>query len=44
MSPQDVPGPIVTIESLFPWLTAIAPAVEPLRPKPQEQRPLPKAA
>jgi hypothetical protein len=36
MTPRDVPGPIVTIESLFPWLAAITPAVEPsaLRPKP----------
>ena len=32
MTPQDVPGPIITIESLFPWLAAIAPAEEPPRP------------
>jgi hypothetical protein len=32
MTPQDVPGPIVTIESLFPWLAAITPAQEPQRP------------
>jgi hypothetical protein len=29
MTPQDVPGPIITIESLFPWLHAITPAQEP---------------
>jgi hypothetical protein len=32
MTPHDVPGPIVTTESLLPWLLAIAPAVEPVRP------------
>ena len=32
MTPEDVPGQIVTIESLFPWLTAIVPAQEPVRP------------
>jgi hypothetical protein len=32
MTPQDVPGEIITIESLFPWLTAIVPAQEPVRP------------
>ena len=38
MTPQDVPGPLVTIDSLFPWLAAITPAEEPprpIRPKPQ---------
>jgi hypothetical protein len=25
MTPQDVPGPIITIEALFPWLAAITP-------------------
>jgi hypothetical protein len=46
MTPQDVPGPIVTIDSLFPWLAAITPAEEPprpLKPKP-EQAPLREAA
>jgi hypothetical protein len=39
MTPQDVPGPIITIESLFPWLAAIAPAQE--RPKPALPEPAP---
>ena len=46
MTPQDVPGPIVTIDSLFPWLAAISPAEEPprpLKPKP-EPAPLREAA
>ena len=46
MTPQDVPGPIVTIDSLFPWLAAISPAEEsprPLKPKP-EPTPLREAA
>jgi hypothetical protein len=34
MTPNDVPGPIVTAESLLPWLLAIAPAVEPVRALP----------
>ena len=34
MTPNDVPGPVVTAESLLPWLLAIAPAVEPVRPLP----------
>jgi hypothetical protein len=34
MTPQDVPGPIITIESLSPWLAAIAPAEEPALPEP----------
>jgi hypothetical protein len=40
MTPQDFPGPVVTIESLFPWLAAITPAQEPprpLRPKPHPE-------
>jgi hypothetical protein len=41
MTPQDLPGPIITIESLFPWLGAIAPAVEPPRTLP---RPAPAPA
>jgi hypothetical protein len=32
MTPEDVPGEIITIESLFPWLSAIVPAQEPVRP------------
>jgi hypothetical protein len=28
-------GPLVTIDSLFPWLAAITPAEEPARPKPE---------
>jgi hypothetical protein len=31
MTPQDVPGEIITSESLFPWLSAIVPAQEPVR-------------
>jgi hypothetical protein len=31
MTPQDVPGEIVSIETLFPWLSAIVPAQEPVR-------------
>jgi hypothetical protein len=30
MTPEDVPAPI-TVDSLFPWLHAIAPPVEPVR-------------
>jgi hypothetical protein len=37
MTPQDVPGQIVTIESLLPWLAAVIPAKEPARPKPQPE-------
>jgi hypothetical protein len=43
MTPEDVPGTIVTIDSLFPWLAAITPAQEPVRPKPKPE-PLPQAA
>ena len=47
MTPEDVPGPTVTIESLYPWLAAVAPAEEPARPRPQPEpapEPLPEAA
>jgi hypothetical protein len=45
MTPQDVPGEIITIESLFPWLTVIVPVQEPVRPirQPQPEQ-LPDAA
>jgi hypothetical protein len=38
MTPQDMPGPLVTIDSLFPWLAAITPAQEPrpIVPRPTE--------
>lgn len=40
MSPEDVPGPVITIEALFPWLAALVPApVE----EPADE-PLPEAA
>jgi hypothetical protein len=41
MTPGDVPGPVITIESLFPWLAAIEPAAKPgsLRPKPAPTAP-----
>jgi hypothetical protein len=35
MTPEDIPGPVVDIQSLFPWLAAIVPAQEPVRPEPQ---------
>ncbi len=46
MTPQDVPGPLVTIESLFPWLAAIMPAQEPrpIRLQAPEPAPLREAA
>jgi hypothetical protein len=44
MTPQDVPGPIITIESLFPWLHAITPAQEPPRPVLSEPEPEPELA
>jgi hypothetical protein len=47
MTPEDIPGPLVTIESLFPWLAAITPAQEPPRPvepKPEPAPPLRDAA
>jgi hypothetical protein len=34
MTPNDIPGPTVTAESLLPWLLAITPAAEPVRPLP----------
>jgi hypothetical protein len=38
-------GPLVTIDSLFPWLAAITPAEEPARPKPEPTpEPLAQAA
>jgi hypothetical protein len=43
MTPEDVPGPRIDIETLFPWLAAIAPAAEPVRPKPKPE-PLAEAA
>jgi hypothetical protein len=45
MTPQDVPGPIITIEALFPWLGAITPTQQPATslPKP-EPAPLREAA
>jgi hypothetical protein len=42
MTPQDVPGEIVTIEALFPWLAAIVPAQEPVRPLRRESEPQPQ--
>ena len=42
MTPQDVPGQIVTIVSLFPWLGAIVPAQEPVRPMRRESEPEPE--
>jgi len=44
MTPEDVPGQIVTIESLFPWLSAIVPAQEPVRPLRGEREPEPGPA
>ena len=44
MTPQDMPGTLVKIESLFPWLTAITPVQEPVRPKPQPEPALRDAA
>jgi len=32
VTPEGVPGDIVTIEALVPWLSAIVPAQEPVRP------------
>jgi hypothetical protein len=43
MTPNDVPGPIITAESLRPWLIALAPAVEPVRPLPARPVPAPEA-
>jgi EamA-like transporter family protein len=44
MTPPDAPGPIVTVESLFPWLAAIAPAPEPARPSAPTREPGPAPA
>jgi hypothetical protein len=44
MSPADVPGPIITIETLLPWLAAIVPAQEPERPAAPVPEPLRHAA
>jgi hypothetical protein len=41
MTPQDVPGPIITTASLSPWLCALATATEPARPS--RPRPAPEA-
>jgi hypothetical protein len=41
MTPNDVPGAIVTAASLQPWLIAIAPTVEPVRPLPAWPAPAP---
>ena len=45
MTPQDVPGPIITMEALFPWLAAITATQQPATslPKP-EPAPLREAA
>jgi hypothetical protein len=32
MTPNDLPGPIVTAEALLPWLIALAPVEERMRP------------
>jgi hypothetical protein len=42
MTPRDVPGPVITIETLTPWLQAIAPAVEPVRAPPPGPEPAPE--
>jgi len=37
MTPQDVPGPVISVQSLFPWLSAVTPKRQPLSspaPKP----------
>jgi hypothetical protein len=43
MTPENVSGDPIDIQTLFPWLAAITPAQEPVRPKPKPQ-PLPEAA
>jgi hypothetical protein len=35
MTPEDMPGPVIDIHTLFPWLAAITPTQEPVRPKPR---------
>jgi hypothetical protein len=46
MTPEDITGPLVTIEALFPWLAAITPAQEPrpIRRQPPESAPVREAA
>ena len=44
MTPQDVPGDAITAETLTPWLLAIAPAVEPVRPIRPPVAPIPAPA
>jgi hypothetical protein len=39
VTPEDMPGPKVSVEALFPWLAAITPVSEPVRPKPQPAKP-----
>jgi hypothetical protein len=41
MTPNDVPGPIITAETLQPWLIALTPAVEPVRSLPKRPAPEP---
>jgi hypothetical protein len=41
MTPNDVPGDAITAETLTPWLLAIAPAVEPVRPLAPTSAPAP---
>lgn len=38
MTPEDVPDVVITAETLFPWLAAIAPAREPERPTPASRQ------
>jgi hypothetical protein len=44
MTPPDARGPIVTVESLFPWLAAIAPAPDSARPSARTREPGPAPA
>jgi len=30
MTPQDVPGPVIAMQTLAPWLAAIVPPAEPV--------------
>jgi len=41
MTPTDVPGPVITTQSLLPWLLALAPVAEPVRPLPARPAPAP---
>lgn len=43
MTPEDVPDVVITAETLFPWLAAIAPAREPERPTPASRQRLRRA-